>query len=100
MAEFLEEVADRFRAAVLDDLDVPLARRPRVRKTLPAAGCEKAVEFLAELVEGFAQRTAPFLLPAPPHIAATIRSPALDPVDAAPGAVVVDLHLPFGRVEL
>ena len=101
MAVLLEEVMDGpGRLAVEDDVDVGVARGPGVGEALAAPGAEEVVELVLERVERLAQRRAPFLVPVAAHLAAAVGPPALDAVDAAPRAVLVDLDLPLGRVQL
>ena len=75
-----EEVADRARAAVEDDVDVGVAGGPGVGEELAAPGGEHVVELFLELVEGAAERPAPLLVPVAPGPAAAVGVPALDAV--------------------
>src|SRR5262249_53577632 len=97
----VEEGADVLGRAVEQDRDVVVAGPPRVAQQAGGVLLGGGGEGGAEAVEGPAQRAAPGLPPAgPARAAAAVRAPALDAVGAAPGGVLVDLHLPLGRVPL
>src|SRR5262245_14407399 len=99
MADCAEELPNRRLAAVEDDADIRIACGPHIGEAASAAGHEELVEPGLELVEGTPQRVAPLLLPIPARLAAAVAPPALDAVDAAPRAVLVDFDLPLGRVQ-
>src|SRR5579884_1253211 len=59
-----KERVDRLRRAVEDDVDVRLARRPRVPEDPPALTLEDPGELVAQPVERRAERATPLLVPA------------------------------------
>src|SRR5262249_5518576 len=95
----LEKLAHRLGVSVQDDLDVAVAGLPGIRKALRAARRENVVQMVLELVERLPQRPTPLLMPAASHVAATVGAPAFHAMLAAPRAVLVNLHLPLGRVQ-
>src|SRR6516162_1426473 len=95
----LQELAHALRTAIQHDLNVSVASGPRVGEALAAARGENMVEMAFESIKRLAQRTAPFLVPAAPHVAPAVGAPALYAMFAAPGAVVVDLDFPGRGVQ-
>jgi len=73
-----------------EDLDVRVARRPRVTQDAPRCPFVHVVQLSLQPVQRLTQRSAPHLGPArvQPRIAAAVAAPAFDPVSTAPGAVV------------
>src|SRR5262249_41611346 len=87
--------------AVHQHLDVAVAGRPRVVEQLAGLLLAQLGRPVAQPVEGVAERAAPVLAPAePPRVAAAVRPPALDAVDAAPGGALLDLDLQAWREAL
>ena len=100
MAVLLEEPLDGgWRFPVEDHVDEGVACRPGIGKALAAPGAEEVVELVLQRIERLAQRRAPLLVPV-----AAILQPQSDRQRstpcAAPGAVLVDLDFPLGRVKL
>src|SRR5581483_9303787 len=88
----LEEAANGLRIALVEHPDVVVARFPGVAEQLGRTALVGHRQGVAEPVERVAERSAPALAPArvPAGVAATVTPPPLDPVDAAPGAVLDD----------
>src|SRR5216684_4182987 len=81
-----------------DDLDVGVARGPEVFEEGLGELLGEGGGGVAEVVEGFAERGAPFLVPAGlAAVAAAVGAPAFDAVGAGPGGVFGDFGLPFRR---
>ena len=84
--------------AVKDDLDVGVAGGPEIFQQACGELFRQGRGGVAEVVEGFAQRGAPLLVPAGfAAVAAAVGAPAFDAVGAAPGGVFGDFGLPLGR---
>ncbi len=95
----LEEFDDGGGGAVEDDLDVGVAGGPEIFEEGLGELLGEGSGGVAEVVEGFAERRAPLLVPAGlgAAVAAAVGAPALDAVGAGPGGVFDDFGLPFGR---
>src|SRR5438552_19134491 len=94
------KVADRVIVTVEENLDIGVTYCPGIGEAFPPANGKKLIQLFLESVERPPQGTAPLLLPAASAIASAIRAPPLNPLDTTPRAVFVDLHLPFGRMQL
>src|SRR5581483_9817987 len=74
-------------------VDIAVTRGPRVFQKLASFLFEWRREGVAQPVKSFAKRSAPGLIPAGvPGVTATVGTPALDAVNAAPRAVLKDFH--------
>src|SRR5262249_4441826 len=85
--------------SVQHNVDIGITHFPGFLKVVTCVAVTHPVEMTFQLIERSAECTAPFLLPAPSAIAAAIRATALDAMNTTPGAVLVDLYLPFGGME-
>ena len=95
------EAANGFVGVAIEQyFDVGVAGVPRALKIRAPARAIDVVELELQPVERLPERAAPALVPVAPVAAAAIGTPALDAVCAAPGAVLMDLGFPLGRVEL
>src|SRR5580698_405147 len=93
------EVAfDGIKAVIEDNVNVGIAGSPDIFEEQVSGFFGERGKGIAQLIEGFAERSAPELIPAGlAAIAAAVRAPALDAVVATPGGVVVDFSFPLRR---
>ena len=92
----IEEFDDGGGGAVEDDVDVGFAGGPEIFEEGLGELFGEWGGGVAEIVEGFAQGGAPFLVPSGlAAVAAAVGAPALDAVGARPGGVFDDFGLPF-----
>ena len=78
-------------------INVGVARGPHIAEELAAFQFRQRRNAIAQRVECLAQRRAPELIEGPATVASAVGAPALDAVDAAPGAVFHDFALVLGR---
>ena len=80
-------------AAVQHQFNIIIARGPGVFKIFPSAGIKIFGHLISDKIQRFAQRGAPFLVPArvPAGITAAVGPPAFHPVETAPGRVFKNL---------
>ena len=80
-------------AAVQHQFNIIIARGPRVFKIFPSAGIKIFGHLISDKIQRFAQRGAPFLVPArvPAGITAAVGPPAFHPVETAPGRIFKNL---------
>src|SRR6185369_3472264 len=78
----LEELIHVFGRAVQDDIDVVIARRPRIAKDLASLALELRRYGIAKPIQCLTQRSAPFLVPLrmTAGIASAVAVPAFDTV--------------------
>src|SRR3954470_18495506 len=87
--------------AIQNDIDVVVARFPRIAHEFTSFALVERCHLVAQPVQCVAQRLSPVLVPArPPGIASAIRHPASHPMRTTPGALLMDLDLMCRRMFL
>ena len=94
VAELPQESFDTLLPRLEDDVDVVIARPPRVTEELAPVVLETGRDLVAQPVERVAERGAPLLVPAKRRsgAASAVGTPSRDSVRTAPRRVLVDLH--------
>ena len=88
-------------APVEHHLNVAVARLPRITQILCAQRFKKRIDSVAQPIQRLPQRAPPLLVPTRSSaIAAAVAPPALHPVHATPGGILMDLHFMRGRTFL
>src|ERR1035438_8767817 len=94
-----QKLADVGLGTVQQDVHIVVAGLPWVLEQVAGTLLEDRCQFVAQGIEGLSQRRTPGLIPTrAPAIAAAIRPPSLNAMDAAPGSIFKDLHIVSRRM--